>query len=115
MTREIGAKRLHLIEHAALLSAETIPDSITGTRLDLATLRTCLAPMLQGQPPLNAWLCGPTGSGKTMLARRAVSDVTSRAHSSPCPLLRGEKVDGCENLKYSTAYPLPGDDNGRTL
>ena len=65
----------HLIEDGHLLSPETAAGEPIGRRVKMEALRTCLAPMLRGQPPLNAWLCGPPGSGKTLLARWAVQEV----------------------------------------
>ena len=44
-------------------------------------MRTCLASALHDQPPLNAWLCGPPGSGKTLLARSAVENACSSTAS----------------------------------
>jgi len=35
----------------------------------------CLSPMKDGQAPLNAWLCGPAGSGKTVLARTVARET----------------------------------------
>ena len=71
----------HLIEDGNLLSPETVAGEPIGRRAESERLRTCLAPMLRGQPPLNDWFCGPPGSGKTLLARWAVEGTCSSAAS----------------------------------
>jgi len=69
----------HLIEDGNLLSPETVVGEPIGRRVEMEALRTCLAPMLRGQLPLNTWVCGPPGSGKTMLARWAVQATCGSA------------------------------------
>jgi len=71
----------HLIEDGNLLSPETAAGEPLGRRTESERLRTCLAPVLRGQPPLNAWLCGLPGSGKTLLARWAVESTCGGAAS----------------------------------
>ncbi|MCX5673873.1 MAG: AAA family ATPase, partial [Planctomycetota bacterium] len=71
----------HLIEDSNLLSPETVAGEPIGRRVEMEALRTCLAPMLHGQPPLNVWLCGPPGSGKTLLARWVVEGTCGGAAS----------------------------------
>ena len=67
----------HLIEDGNLLSPETAGGEPIGRHKESGQLQTCLAPVLRGQPPLNAWLCGPPGSGKTLLSRWAVENTCS--------------------------------------
>jgi len=69
----------HLIEDSNLLSPEMVAGEPIGRRTESERLRTCLAPMLRGQPPLNTWVCGPPGSGKTLLARWAVQEACGGA------------------------------------
>jgi cell division control protein 6 len=71
----------HLIEDGNLLSPETAAGEPIGRQKESEQLRTCLAPVLRGQPPLNAWLCGPPGSGKTLLARWVVESTCGGATS----------------------------------
>jgi len=67
----------HLIQDGLTISDEAVARELLGRREEQGRLQTCLAPMVRGQAPLNTYLWGPPGSGKTALARRAVRDVTS--------------------------------------
>ena len=76
-----GRHDLYLLEDGNLLSPETVAGELIGRQAHVERLRICLAPVLRGQLPLNAWLCGPPGSGKTLLARWAVEGACSSAAS----------------------------------
>ena len=64
-----------IIWQAHLLSPDYLPERIVGREEQKRVLQTCLAPMQHGQAPLNAWLHGPAGSGKTALARAMAKEV----------------------------------------
>jgi len=81
MISEFDANKGHLIQDGNLLSTEAMVDEPIGRQAEIERLRTSLAPMLRGQPPLNAWLCGPPGSGKTLLAQWAVQAACDSAAS----------------------------------
>jgi Cdc6-like AAA superfamily ATPase len=68
-----------LIEDGNLLSPGTVIGEPIGRRTELERLRTCLAPMLRGEPALNTWVCGPPSGGKTLLARWAVQEARGGA------------------------------------
>jgi len=67
----------HLIEDSVTLSDDAVAGSLIGRRKEQDQLQICLTPMVRGQAPLNTYLWGPPGSGKTSLARRAVRDLNS--------------------------------------
>jgi cell division control protein 6 len=71
----------HLIEDGNLLSPETAAGEPIGRQKESEQLRTCLAPMLRGEPALNTWVCGPPGGGKTLLARWATQEACGGAGS----------------------------------
>jgi cell division control protein 6 len=71
----------HLIEDGNLLSSEAVAGEPIGRQDQVKGLRTCLAPMLRGEPALNTWVCGPPGSGKTLLARWATQKICGGAGS----------------------------------
>ena len=64
-----------IIWQARLLSGEYLPEKVVGREEQKRKLGMCLSPMKKGQAPLNAWLCGPAGTGKTALARSVVNEV----------------------------------------
>ena len=61
-----------IILDAEPLTPEYATD-LLGRDQEALELEATLAPMLRGQPPLNTWLYGPPGSGKTTLARYVVN------------------------------------------
>jgi Cdc6-like AAA superfamily ATPase len=77
----VSELEVHLVEDGNLLSPETMAGEPIGRQTESERLRTCLAPMLRGQPPLNTWLCSPPGSGKTLLAQWAVQEACGGASS----------------------------------
>jgi Cdc6-like AAA superfamily ATPase len=79
MISEFDANKSHLIEDGNLLSTEAMVDEPVGRQAEIERLKTSLAPMLRGQPPLNAWVCGPPGCGKTLLAQWAVQATCGSA------------------------------------
>ena len=64
-----------IIERADLLSPETVPERITGRPEQIEMLSQCLKPMEIGAAPLSAWLYGPTGTGKTAVARNVAQRI----------------------------------------
>jgi len=67
MTFDAGSGRI--VRDGILLSTDAIPDRLIGRHEQAEQLGVCLAPMLNGLAPMNAWLHGPPGGGKTSLAR----------------------------------------------
>ena len=64
-----------IISQAHFLSREYIPERVIGREEQKRKLHMCLSPMKEGQAPLNAWLCGPAGTGKTVLARTVAREL----------------------------------------
>ena len=79
MISEFDANKSHLIQDGNLLSTEATVDEPVGRQAEIERLKTSLAPMLRGQQPLNTWLCGPPGCGKTLLAQWAVQATCDSA------------------------------------
>ena len=65
----------NIIIDGASLSTDAIPSRLIGRQEQAGQLRACLVPMMTGQRPVNAWLYGPPGSGKTILAKSATGEV----------------------------------------
>jgi len=95
-----------IIESAELLSPETIPEKIIGRTEQIEKLRQCLKLMERGLPPTSAWLYGPAGTGKTLIARKITQEArSSQARTSlyvNCwerPTLHSVVQALCEQLK----------------
>ena len=75
MRTELEPQEKKIIWQAHLLSREYLPEKVVGREEQRRKLEMCLSPMKDGQAPLNAWLYGPAGSGKTVLARTVARDI----------------------------------------
>ena len=64
-----------IIWNTQLLSTDAAPVKPLGRKRQIERLHTCLAPMRNGETPLNVWLHGPPGSGKTTVARWVASQT----------------------------------------
>jgi len=75
MRTELEPQEKKIIWQAHLLSREYLPEKVVGREEQKRKLEMCLSPVKDGQAPLNAWLYGPAGSGKTVLARTVARDL----------------------------------------
>jgi len=75
MQPEQETEERKIVWQAHFLSREFLPERVVGREEQKRKLQMCLSPMKKGQAPLNAWLYGPTGSGKTALARTVTRDM----------------------------------------
>lgn len=69
-----------IISRADLFMPETTPYRITGRSRQMDRLRECLRPMEKGAGPFSAWLYGPAGSGKTVVARKVAGEFCQSLH-----------------------------------
>lgn len=71
-----------IIANFEILSEDYIPENIPGRDSQIKELKFCLDPVSRRQKPLNAWLYGPPGAGKTATARYMLRHFaqTSRAN-----------------------------------
>ena len=75
MRPEPETEERRIMWQAHFLSREYLPEKVIGREEQRRKLEMCLSPMKESQAPLNAWLHGPTGSGKTVLARTVARDM----------------------------------------
>lgn len=59
---------------------ETIPPRIIGRTANVRKLKECLWPMEMSAAPISAWLHGPAGTGKTVVARKVADGFCQSAH-----------------------------------
>lgn len=75
MRPELETEEKKIISQAHFLSREYLPEKVIGREEQRTKLEICLSPIRNSQAPLNVWLYGPTGSGKTVLARTVARDM----------------------------------------
>lgn len=93
--------------------------SLIGREAQLTTLVKCLSPAVSGRRPLQVWIAGPPGSGKTLLARHALEQLkrphevhaayvncwrSKRQHGVVESIVRGLRLLGAE--KIDTQFKL---------
>ncbi len=57
------------------LYPEFIPERLPHRDREIETLAQCFRPILQGRKPLNIFLAGPTGVGKTVCAKHVLAEL----------------------------------------
>ncbi len=57
-----------IIADPGILTADHVPDHVPGREEHLKELRLCLDPIAEGKRPINVFLYGPPGGGKTFIA-----------------------------------------------
>ena len=70
-----------IIVNEKYLSPEILSGFPQGRERQIEQLQVCLKPILRGQVPLNAWLYGPPGSGKTQITRYLVEKYCANTNS----------------------------------
>lgn len=75
MRTELEAEDGKIIWQARFLSREYLPEKVVCREEQKRKFEVCVAPTKEGQAPLNAWMYGPAGTGKTVLARTVVKEV----------------------------------------
>jgi orc1/cdc6 family replication initiation protein len=68
-----------MIVDARVLRPEFVPRDVVHRDSEVRHLSNALAPILDGDPAETALLCGPSGAGKTCIARFAVSRLRENA------------------------------------
>ena len=64
-----------IVKDAESLTPDYLPEKLVGRQHVVGEIRRSLTPALARRKPLHVWISGPTGSGKTAAARRAVEDI----------------------------------------
>jgi orc1/cdc6 family replication initiation protein len=64
-----------IIANFEILSEDYIPENIPGREPQINEVRFCLDPVSKRKKPINAWLYGPPGSGKTATSRYMLNQL----------------------------------------
>lgn len=73
-----GEKRvaaIHMITDARVLNTEFVPNDVVHRDAEINALSTALDPVTRGESAETALLVGPSGAGKTCIARYAVNQL----------------------------------------
>jgi len=81
MKWDIGTDGDSIILNGEVLADDGPAHRLLGRKGQVRQLERCLRPVSQRRRPLNVWLHGPAGSGKTTLARWVVEAVVPTASS----------------------------------
>jgi cell division control protein 6 len=76
------------------LLEDHIPDKVAGRESQIAELTECLSPVYKRQKPMNAWLYGESGTGKTLIAKYILKKIEKEAYAT------GVYVNCWENSSY---------------
>ncbi len=68
-------KESKIIRNIEAISEEHIPSSLLGRQSQDHELRLCLSPALQKRKPINTWLYGKPGTGKTAVAKSVLKQL----------------------------------------
>lgn len=64
-----------IIKNVEVLSEDHLPASVRGRDRELRELRECIAPALKQRKPMNVWLHGKPGTGKTLAIRWLLDSI----------------------------------------
>ena len=68
-----------ILANPDILSERYAAEEIHAREAQLKEIRTCLRPITEGKKPMNAWLHGKPGAGKTATARWILKKLESEA------------------------------------
>ena len=80
MAEDSGRKAILL--DPGTLSEEYIPKNILQREEQIAVLKSCFSPILKNDKPLNVWLHGKPGTGKTATAKHLVREICTKSGAS---------------------------------
>ena len=86
-------KPQRLFKNRDALSPHYIPEELPFREEEIRALSTKLAPVLSGRKPENIFIYGKTGTGKTAVVKRVLSQLNEYAESRNLPV-RGLYVNG---------------------
>jgi cell division control protein 6 len=74
-----GEDPLRIVLKPEILSEDYLPETLQWREGAVREITNCLLPLARRQRPFNAWIHGPSGSGKSASAKRAAEDFL-KAH-----------------------------------
>lgn len=69
-----------IIKQPEVFNEQHIPDSLIARDKQIEELRLCLAPALRRRKPINAWLYGKPGTGKTAVTRFVLQQLLEESN-----------------------------------
>ncbi len=91
---------MHMIEHYSVIKnpefllEDHIPYKVAGRESQIAELSECLKPVYKRQKPMNVWLYGKSGTGKTLIAKYILKKIEKESYTT------GVYVNCWENNSY---------------
>lgn len=67
-----------LVVNKEALAENYVPEAILNRQGEMAQIMRCVAPAARLRKPLHAWIHGGPGTGKTLVARRVLSELKQR-------------------------------------
>ncbi|NPA86952.1 MAG: AAA family ATPase [Candidatus Diapherotrites archaeon] len=98
-------KEYRLFKNRDVLSPHYLPSELPFREEEIRELSQKIAPVLSGRKPENVFIYGKTGTGKTAVTKKVLSDLNDYARSHNIPAM-GIYVNGMRESEHSVLLKL---------